>query len=150
MENKTTINSDCISSTNQTSVVFKIRSCQKVIINLTSNQSTCFPKYKVAIGKKLSNGTFISKLKTCLVDCDNEDDNAVLQEKVTDEILHCNETKTFWISWKSSISFGLGDIVHNKTLLTGPLNEGIIIDYFVMKSSNLYKTDKWMMKSGDE
>ncbi|CAC5426635.1 unnamed protein product [Mytilus coruscus] len=91
-------------SSEQTSLIFSVKTCNHARIILTNNY-TLRPAYIAVIGKQFTN----SKIRKC-IDIDTACKDLMGRFKDNDT-LSCEEFRSFWISWNETIRIGKGDVV---------------------------------------
>lgn len=139
-----------VTETNQTSLIFSVRSCYGVRIVFANTRSRVSladenvfrPAYFVSMAYKNDN----IRIRTCLMDDDtNCFDNSVRVKAL--DLLHCTEFRLFWISWKQNITLGKGNELDKQILLTKPLDETITINFIGLRTFS-GNNDTWILLSG--
>ncbi|CAG2187256.1 unnamed protein product [Mytilus edulis] len=141
-----------VNETNQTSLIFSVRSCYGVRIVFANtrtrvsfeDENVFRPAYFVSMANRNDN----IRIRTCLKDdISNCFDNSVRVN--APDLLHCTEFRSFWISWKQNITLGKGNELDKQVLLTKPLDETITINFIGVRTFS-GNNDTWILLSGHE
>ncbi|XP_052071592.1 uncharacterized protein LOC127709927 [Mytilus californianus] len=124
------LNTVPITQTNQTSLIFSVKTCQHARILLTDNTTSFRPSYIIIIGLWTKKNQIVSRITTCF----SEQFTRCLYSSVeTPSILSCSEFRTFWISWNNNITFGQGNIIGDNITKSEMLYNEVVIDFVAIQ-----------------